>query len=130
MCRYRSSGARRPWNSISNRSSAANNLTAAPCDRRCRRERPAPPPARKGRRPMYYHLNRRRLLGWLGLGPAIVVGAPAAVGQTVRAPVRVTFTRVHGETYYEAGTRSTDSRRVEKERVSTCSSRVCLFTNK
>src|SRR3546814_6821498 len=53
---------------------------------------------------MYYHLNRRRLLGWLGLGPAIVVGAPAAVGQTVRAPVRVLFTRVNGEPYYEAGT--------------------------
>src|SRR3546814_1367500 len=51
----------------------------------------SPLPARKGRRPMYYHLNRRRLLGWLGLGPAIVVGAPAAVGQTVRAPVRVLF---------------------------------------
>ncbi len=53
---------------------------------------------------MSHYTNRRRLLGWLGLGPAVIVGAPAAAGQAARPPVRVLFTRVNGEPYYEAST--------------------------
>jgi hypothetical protein len=52
---------------------------------------------------MTFPLNRRRLLAWLGLAPAAAVaGATTAVTATPpRRPVRVLFTRINGEAYYE-----------------------------
>jgi len=49
------------------------------------------------------YLNRRRLLSWLGLGSAAAIGgARPAAASPRRAPVRVLFTRVNGEAYYDA----------------------------
>lgn len=47
----------------------------------------------------YPLLNRRRLLAVLGFAP-VAASAPAAAPH--RAPVRVLWTRVNGEAYYEA----------------------------
>ena len=50
-------------------------------------------------------LNRRRLPGWLGLAPAAALaarGAAATAALERRAPVRLLFTRVNGEHYYDA----------------------------
>lgn len=44
-------------------------------------------------------LDRRRLLALLGLAPAAAAARPAA---PARPPVRVLFTRVNGEHYYDA----------------------------
>lgn len=52
---------------------------------------------------MTNNTTRRRLLAFLGLAPVAAV-APAAPppARALRAPVRVLFTRVNGEAYYQA----------------------------
>jgi hypothetical protein len=50
-------------------------------------------------------LNRRRLLQWLGIGSiAATTQGEAAVAPVAREPVRVLFTRVNSERYYDAAT--------------------------
>ena len=50
-------------------------------------------------------LDRRRLLQWLGLGSfASATTVRGGTVQAARAPVRVLFTRVNGERYYDAAT--------------------------
>ena len=59
---------------------------------------------------MNFRPGRRRLLQWLGLGAGVAgavrpLPATPPSPQAPRAPVRVLFTRVNGETYYDAAER-------------------------
>lgn len=50
-----------------------------------------------------FSLNRRRVLAWFGVAPIAAATPEApAVATAARAPVRVLFTRVNGEAYYQA----------------------------
>ena len=52
---------------------------------------------------MTFQLDRRRLMQWLGLAPAAALVPPAPPAATAaRPPVRVLFTRINGEYYYDA----------------------------
>ena len=54
---------------------------------------------------MTWGTNRRRLLALVGLAPAAMLAPRAsavAARRAPRAPVRVLFTRVNGEAYYDA----------------------------